>query len=545
MFFSYDYDLTRSFQGKEDQAFAPGDALLALVADEDYWFNHNLQRLLLASDAEEWAMPLIQGSVQVAICNIPGGASFQVCVLSRRNRRRVGVRYERRGANGQGHVANFVETEQILTVEASGQPKHYASFLQTRGSIPFFWKQPPTGLHPTPVVVKSDEENAAVCAAHLQREIKRCGRQVLISLVEHKGREAVLGATYASLVGQCVADELVDACMVRYIPWDFHHETRGMHYERLGLLLDQLEREVSDMGYYWCADKQVLTKQRGVFRVNCMDCLDRTNVVQSTIARFVLNTQLVRLGAHIAPEKGLAAYQGLEATLNGLWANNGDYISRQYAGTSAMKGDFTRTGKRNFGGLVSDASYSLARLWISTFRDYFSQSVLDFAMGHQSVSDVFRTIVELRSREPDYALQLAQTREAAVEASVAIVVHDGECVQLACVVHTPMTSDTLKLYGTIDSVIILTDAAVYMCRYDYQLEKVHEFQRIGLAGISRVQHGMYITDILAPHSLDATLNHGVVLYYDPVAAKLNASTSQGPQPGNAADAESLQAGSVP
>ena len=36
--------------------------------------------------------------------------------------------------------------------------------------------------------------------------------------------------------------------------------------------------------------KDVLCEQKGVFRVNCMDCLDRTNVVQSVIAREVIQT---------------------------------------------------------------------------------------------------------------------------------------------------------------------------------------------------------------------------------------------------------------
>lgn len=39
-----------------------------------------------------------------------------------------------------------------------------------------------------------------------------------------------------------------------------------------------------------------MSQQRGVFRVNCIDCLDRTNVVQSAFAREVLNTQLEALG---------------------------------------------------------------------------------------------------------------------------------------------------------------------------------------------------------------------------------------------------------
>lgn len=41
----------------------------------------------------------------------------------------------------------------------------------------------------------------------------------------------------------------------------------------------------------------VLSKmQTSVVRTNCMDCLDRTNVVQSTLARWVLNRQLREVG---------------------------------------------------------------------------------------------------------------------------------------------------------------------------------------------------------------------------------------------------------
>lgn len=36
--------------------------------------------------------------------------------------------------------------------------------------------------------------------------------------------------------------------------------------------------------------------QNSVIRTNCMDCLDRTNVVQSTLSRWVLNRQLREVG---------------------------------------------------------------------------------------------------------------------------------------------------------------------------------------------------------------------------------------------------------
>lgn len=41
-----------------------------------------------------------------------------------------------RGVNDEGHVANFVETEQAIFMEDC-----VASYVQTRGSVPLFWEQ--------------------------------------------------------------------------------------------------------------------------------------------------------------------------------------------------------------------------------------------------------------------------------------------------------------------------------------------------------------------------------------------------------------------
>ena len=44
-----------------------------------------------------------------------------------------------------------------------------------------------------------------------------------------------------------------------------------------------------------------------------------------------------------------------------MWANNGDAISRQYAGTAALKGDYTRYGERGIGGIMKDGMNSANR----------------------------------------------------------------------------------------------------------------------------------------------------------------------------------------
>ena len=46
------------------------------------------------------------------------------------------------------------------------------------------------------------------------------------------------------------------------------------------------------MRYCWMDSHGVVCEQEGVFRINCIDCLDRTNVVQTALAKWVLENQV-------------------------------------------------------------------------------------------------------------------------------------------------------------------------------------------------------------------------------------------------------------
>ena len=63
--------------------------------------------------------------------------------------------------------------------------------------------------------------------------------------------------------------------------------------------------------YMETAGGKTLTEQSGVFRTNCIDCLDRTNVVQSLIAR--KNLQDVFEVATLTLEKH-SCFKALELT---------------------------------------------------------------------------------------------------------------------------------------------------------------------------------------------------------------------------------------
>ena len=119
----------------------------------------------------------------------------------------------------------------------------------------------------------------------------------------------------------------------------------------------------------------VLNSQTGVFRTNCIDCLDRTNVVQSLLAKRMLQIQLIKLSV-LSEVESIESNFELHQTFRDMWADNGDFLSKQYAGTGALKADFTRTGKRTTYGLARDGINSLTRYYLNNFQDGFRQVII-------------------------------------------------------------------------------------------------------------------------------------------------------------------------
>lgn len=92
--------------------------------------------------------------------------------------------------------------------------------------------------------------------------------------------------------------------------------------------------------------------QTGFFRTNCMDCLDRTNVVQAMVDKESLRLQLIHLGIvdgsltdldllpdflHVFKNCNLLWPTLYDLIHFVVWADNGDECSKQYAGTGALK----------------------------------------------------------------------------------------------------------------------------------------------------------------------------------------------------------------
>lgn len=170
-YFSYTHDVTQTLQRLATRAPTPAQAQKAQPspaggsnggvkgagaeagapvplwqrADERFFWNRELVSELVAAKAHDWIVPMMNAfldfrpNCSIGSVTAPGRRHrFHLLFVSRRSRHRQGCRFTMRGLDEEGHVANFVETEQALLHEDGRQ----TSFVQVRGSIPLFWASP-------------------------------------------------------------------------------------------------------------------------------------------------------------------------------------------------------------------------------------------------------------------------------------------------------------------------------------------------------------------------------------------------------------------
>jgi hypothetical protein len=396
LFFSYGADLTLTSQAaaKRD-ANAP--TTLHARADPAFWWNKALAEPLLTSEAEAayvapFIIPFIAGHVSsfgpVPLAGGGAPATLTMTLIARRATSRPGVRHWRRGVDGGGAVANAVETEQIASIAVlrpDGAPTArpcVASFVQARGSIPLLWSQAPHLKYKPTTRVAPPSLGAAAFTKHFDTLTSRYGDVVAVNLANAHGSEGALGDAYAAAVA---ALPILPGGAVRYVGFDFHAVCGATRYDRLESLWEEVGGDVAAHSYFYApgdgAARPVPREQTGVVRTNCIDCLDRTNVVQGWLARRALGAALTDARGGSPDEPLAVASPAAEAAFKGAWADHGDDVSRQYAGTGALKSGFTRTGKRGLAGLLDDGAKSLARYYLNNFRDGGKQDALDYTTG--------------------------------------------------------------------------------------------------------------------------------------------------------------------
>lgn len=323
-----------------------------------------------------------------------GGIEMDYILVSRKDVRRLGRRYLVRGIDTAGVVVNGAETEQIV-VRFDDNGIKVATYVQLRGSIPLFWTQKPNLKYNPPIIVGSEEESIEAARKHFTELNQSYGKIKIVNLIDKKGRQNTLGQAFTRLIDNLNMKD------VGYEWFDFHGECKNMKWENISKLISKIADDLDQFGYFMALIEnsqaktfkgieaksiQIICKQLGSIRTNCVDSLDRTGVVQSVIARNVLHQQLHKLNLSAKVEINTSPFlpfesPQLETIFRNLWTDNGDQLSILYTGTKALKTDFTRTGKRTIKGALMDGKHSLQRYYINQFQDGYNQVLYSITIG--------------------------------------------------------------------------------------------------------------------------------------------------------------------
>ena len=464
MYFSYSFDITNSFQRQaqsdprhplwrraDDRFFWNKFIQSDLIDFANGGGSASGLRGGAQAGVDPYILPVMFGMLRITQTRIKA-TPLTFTLITRRSRHRAGTRYLTRGIDDQGHVANYNETEQIVILNdgtyglggfAGGQgmqngkvggdegnDAQVMSYVQTRGSVPVFWAEVNT-LHYTPnLEVRGVETAVEAAKRHFDEQISLYGDNYLVNLVNQKGREDKVKKAYEQMVRILVSSpseatqadyvtnekiHVVEASeksqtydRLHYVYFDFHNETKGLKWHRAQLLLDQLKQGLIKGQYFrgvsMPADAQgrleVRNQQTAVVRTNCMDCLDRTNVIQSMLARWTLTRQLIDIGALKSGESA-DDDKAFESLFRNIWADNADIVSRSYSGTGALKTDFTRTGERTRAGAAQDLNNSITRYVKNNFGDGPRQDAFDLFLGvHLPSPSITNTNLIFKDRRP-------------------------------------------------------------------------------------------------------------------------------------------------
>jgi len=396
-YFSYTYDLTLSKVKRATNC----------QTEVRFQWNHYLYKDLTKWNIDrKWRVPVIQGFIGYFNVFIQG-KKLEYFLISRRSSYRSGTRYNARGVDDDGNVANFVESEQITYYNG-----YCCSHCQIRGSVPSFWQQ--TGLTAQAKITRNFELTKPAFVKHCENINANWGRVLCVNLMaKHKKEEQMITDTFEELVKKN------DLANIRYEYFDFHHAVRGQRFDRVNSIIHKLQPMIENFRFYVedTVKRTIQLTQKGTVRTNCLDCLDRTNFFQGKVAIAVFDAQMRQFGVDLTAAFGEDPLSQLDndstkachpfiSNFKNIWADNGDAISIHYAGTGSVISNVTRTGKRNFFGLIDHGMKTISRFYIGNFEDQIKQECIDVLVGqHTETVNVFGEAFEkaIKEREKDFS----------------------------------------------------------------------------------------------------------------------------------------------
>ena len=163
------------------------------------------------------------------------------------------------------------------------------------------------------------------------------------------------------------------------------------NYSRIDNLINTISPFIELFGFFSCNlnTNEIFSIQKGTPRTNCLDCLDRTNVVQTRkswkIFEKIFNFLKIDKNniLEIFNPKENFFFLGnnkFKENLKDIWADNGDKISIQYAGTASTITTVTKTGGHNFMGFIQHGIATVSRIYQGNFEDDFKQECINILL---------------------------------------------------------------------------------------------------------------------------------------------------------------------
>lgn len=333
-----------------------------VLIDNRFFWNRMLfiHLIRFGIPCEEWLLKTMCGSVEIRTIYV-GHRQARAVVISRLSCERAGTRFNVRGSNDDGNVANFVETEQAIYLD-----DEVSSYVQTRGSVPIFWEQP--GIQVGSHKVKMSRGFSASVSAFDKHFLQLKKNYGLITIVNLLGSSLIGGSEGEAVLSNAFQKHLNESQHndINEIIFDYHQEVRGGIPAGLAKFKKLMEQYYEDIGIFNTKGQDIYNVQKGVIRTNCLDCLDRTNCIQTFIGLEMLIVQLLLL--QIADKKQNVSR--FEEVFRQMWVNNGNEISKIYAGTGAIQG----------GSKLIDGARSAARTIQNNLLDNSKQEAIDILL---------------------------------------------------------------------------------------------------------------------------------------------------------------------
>lgn len=402
-YFSYSYNITHTLQHNimmERAAIANGQPF---PHAQEYnsmfvWNSYLLEPATKAlKNTYDWCLPVIHGYIDQSALSIYGRTVY-ITLIARRSRYFAGARFLKRGANDlvcdccccytaysllQGHVANDVETEQIVSevlttsfhapgVKLFSNP-NFTSYVQHRGSIPLYWTQDNTGVTPKPPIeLNLVDPFYGAAALHFDDLFDRYGAPVyvlnLVKARERTPRESKLLREFTNAINY-LNQFLPQGKKIIHKAWDMSRASKSRDQDVIGTLELIAEDVVRTTGFFHNGDGHTTTPkvQNGVARTNCIDCLDRTNAAQFVIGKKALGHQLHALG--IIGDTSIDYDSDAINLFTHMYHDHGDTIAVQYGGSQLVN---TMETYRKINQWTSHS-----RDMVESFKRYYNNSFLD------------------------------------------------------------------------------------------------------------------------------------------------------------------------